>query len=205
MATKLVVGLGNPGREYEKTRHNLGFRVLDALTAQDKSWSAFKNEKTGPGTANAPYRVSECARKRGSEERRFLVEPHTFMNLSGHCVKGVLQKYEGAEMLVVHDEAALPLGTLRFRENGSSAGQNGVESIIAALGTQDFARLRLGIGKQMQGSLSDYVLGPFAEAERPVADQMIRTAVEAVNYWLDHGTKAAMNQFNAKQTKEEQQ
>jgi PTH1 family peptidyl-tRNA hydrolase len=181
-----VVGLGNPGRRYQDTRHNVGFEVLDALA--QKSGVCFHPDKRGP---------AEVA-KAGEA---ILLKPQTFMNLSGVAVRAWLdwQKWEIEEVLAIVDDIALPLGQIRLRGEGGSGGHNGVASLIEHLGTEKFARLRCGIGPQPPGVASeDYVLARFAEAEITARNEMVARAVEAVEICREFGLEAAMNRFNQK-------
>jgi PTH1 family peptidyl-tRNA hydrolase len=200
---KVVAGIGNPGREYAGTRHNVGFDVVDALARADGIEVAKRrfDALTGEGTV--------------ARERVMLVKPQTFVNLSGVAVRQALDFYKlpPADLLVVCDDANLPLGKIRFRREGSSGGHNGLESIVAHLGTEAFARLRIGIGRpssragsgQAEGlgaregpDLVDHVLGRFSKAERAVMDETMIDAMRGVGAWLTCGIDACMNEFNAK-------
>lgn len=186
---KLIVGLGNPGKKYETTRHNVGFRVSDEL---HRRWGfpEFKARK-------------EAEFSKGEEwgENVILLKPQTFMNLSGEAVAEAISyhKIEAAEGLwVIHDEIDLPLGSVRLQRNVSAAGHNGVKSIIERIGHQDFVRFRLGVGRP-PGPLpvEDYVVMPFAEIERETAEAMIKKAADAIETALKDGLTAAMNKYNA--------
>jgi PTH1 family peptidyl-tRNA hydrolase len=187
---KLIVGLGNPGIQYQFTPHNLGFLTIDALA--NELGVEVRNRQAQSLTARATI---------GSEPV-LLVKPETFMNLSGLAVRDLVGKYEvrpEADLIVVYDELDLPLGSLRIRERGSSAGHNGVESIIGALGTQEFLRIRLGIAPERK--IADgvkFVLTPFRKAQLKVVDEVLDRAAEAVRLILDEGPAAAMNRFNRK-------
>ena len=179
---RLLVGLGNPGREYSGTRHNVGFMVLDRLAAAlgatfraDKKWKA---DLAVTGDV-------------------FLLKPQTYMNLSGESVSEIARFYkiEPARVLVVLDDMALPLGRLRIRERGSHGGHNGLRSILDHLGTQDVPRLRVGIGAAPDAA-TGHVLGRFAVDERPLVTQSLGLATEAVQFAQQHGLAAAMNKFN---------
>ena len=192
---KLVVGLGNPGSEYEGTRHNVGFEVLDRLA--EKFGCSFRKK----------WRFSAVLAEAAPGESGKIVfaKPQTFMNRSGVAVAGIMNwlKVPAEQVLVVVDDADLPLGQIRLRTAGGSGGHNGLRSIIEALGGQEeFARLRIGIGRQgrVGEDITDHVLGRFAPAERSAARQGVATAVEAVQYCLDNGLTAAMNQFNRKKS-----
>ncbi len=180
---KLIVGLGNPGIEYQSTPHNLGFEVIDCLA----------NE------CGLQVRTHQCkavtARAEIESEPVLLAKPATYMNLSGLAVAELVAKYEikvEADLIVIYDELDLPLGTIRIRERGSSAGHNGMKSIIGSLGTQEFLRVRMGIAPQKK------ILKPFRKAQRKAVDEMIATAAEAVEVILKEGRAAAMNRFNRK-------
>lgn len=183
----LIVGLGNPGPEYATDRHNVGFRVVDAL-ARDHSLS-FSRQK-------AKARVAE-----GSIHglRVILVKPQTFMNLSGKPVNRLSQMFRvpPEEILVVYDDLDLPLGRLRLRPEGGSGGHKGMRSIANMLGTQAFPRLRIGIGRP-RGRMdpADYVLQPFAKDEQDIVDDIVEEAVAAIECWLTEGLVVAMDRFN---------
>lgn len=183
MALKLVVGLGNPGPEYERTRHNVGFRLADRLVGEaDSSWRDFK----GLGVAA----------KRGEV---WVVKPMTYMNESGQFVRAfaAYHNVSPSELLVVYDELALPLGKLRLRKKGSAGGQKGMLSILQHFGTEEIARLRIGIGPQPERMDSaDFVLSRFRSAEEKELDAALDLAVDAVEAVRDKGLDAAMNRFN---------
>lgn len=183
----LIVGLGNPGREYEATRHNVGFRVVDEL-ARRHHLSFGKTERKAQSASGTI---------RG--KRVILSKPQTFMNLSGESVRSIMDFYkvEVAHLLVVTDDLDLPLGTIRMRISGSAGGQNGLKSVIQHLGTQDFNRLRFGIGRppgKMQAR--DYVLAPFKGDDAILAAQVIDRAADAVETWLADGIDLAMTRHN---------
>ncbi len=185
---KVVLGIGNPGREYAATRHNVGFRVIDRVAASlavEVRKRKFKG-LLGEGSSGG--------------ERVLLVKPQTFVNLSGECARAVLD-YFGAEvdsLLVVTDDVNLSLGRLRCRSGGSSGGHNGLESMVQHLGTRDFARLRVGVGRPETeaGELADHVLGRFSEQERQAADQAESRAADAVLVWARSGIEECQNRFN---------
>jgi len=190
LRTKLVVGLGNPGREYDGTRHNAGFAVLDRVAGK-RDCSFRKKWRFSAGVAEFTL----------SGEKVVLVKPQTYMNRSGAAVAAVLNwlKIAPAEMLVVVDDADLPLGQIRLRASGGSGGHNGLRSIIESLGGhEEFARLRVGIGRSetVGEDITDHVLGKFVPQEREAAAQAIEQAVAAVECCLKEGLTAAMNQFN---------
>jgi peptidyl-tRNA hydrolase, PTH1 family len=180
---RLLVGLGNPGREYRDTRHNVGFLVLDRLAARERT--EFRTEKSWQ---------AEVALAGG-----FLVcKPLTYMNLSGQAVRPLSQFYkiEPSQVLVVLDDMALPLGKLRLRANGSAGGHHGLQSIIEHLGTLAIPRLRVGIGSAEQDAV-DHVLGRFTLEERPALEQSLDRALEAIDCARTHGLEAAMNAYNS--------
>lgn len=181
---RLIAGLGNPGREYENTRHNAGFMILDRFAA--KLGVSFSNERKLEG---------HLARS-GS---LFLLKPQTYMNLSGRSVAAVCQFYRvaPAEVLVVYDDVAIPEGRLRLRAHGSAGGHNGMRSMIACLGTDQFPRLRFGVGASDGGKgLVGHVLGAFDPAGKEALDKSLENAVEAVSMCALRGLAAAMNHFN---------
>jgi PTH1 family peptidyl-tRNA hydrolase len=184
---KIVVGLGNPGKKYEATRHNVGFEVLAELAHRWQASAArIKHQSL----------VTEVIRE---GEKILLVAPQTFMNLSGVAVKSVADfcKLETEHLLVVCDDFNLPLGKLRLRSEGSAGGQNGLDNILQHMGTQKVPRLRVGVGPvPEQWAARDFVLGKFSREEREVADEAIRRAADAVECWISSGMAAAMNRYN---------
>jgi PTH1 family peptidyl-tRNA hydrolase len=184
---KLVVGLGNPGKKYEGTRHNVGFRVAARLAEQhatSKPKRAFQGE------------LVEAAIE---TEKVLLLCPHTLMNLSGGSVLEARDFYKvaHADLLVVSDDINLPLGKLRFRQSGSSGGQRGLQDVIRRLGGDDVPRLRIGVGGPPAGrDAADYVLGRFTKAETPEIEDAIVRAADAVAAWVREGIAVAMNRYN---------
>jgi peptidyl-tRNA hydrolase, PTH1 family len=182
---KLIVGLGNPGPEYERTRHNVGWQVVDAFAKKFRIAVTHheKNALTGTG------RVAG-----GSV---LVAKPLTYMNLSGDAVRLLVNAYAEtpADMMVVYDDIDLPLGRLRIRPNGSAGTHNGMRSIIAELGTENFPRLRIGVGAP-QGRLRDYVLDEFAPEEQPIVDDSIKRAIVALVLFMRDDLRRAMNEFN---------
>jgi PTH1 family peptidyl-tRNA hydrolase len=183
---KLIIGLGNPGPEYEKTRHNAGWHVVDAFARKFRI-AVTKHEKsafTGTG------RVAGGA--------VMVAKPLTYMNLSGQAVRLLVNAYveTTGDVIVVYDDIDLPLGKLRIRPSGSAGTHNGMRSIVAELGTESIPRLRVGIGVQEQGRLRDYVLDEFAADEQPLVDDAIGRAVDALVLFTRGDLKRAMNQFN---------
>ena len=184
---KVVVGLGNPGSRYEKTRHNIGWMVLDRLA-----------DRTGSGGRAKARDGAATVRGRLDDGELVLVKPTTYMNLSGIAVRKVLarERVPLDELLIVVDDMALPFGRLRLREHGSAGGHNGLRSIIGELETDAFARLRVGIGAPPRGAV-EHVLGDFAHAEQRDLDAVLDAAADAVEQWARAGTAAAANRWNA--------
>lgn len=190
IGVKLIVGLGNPGVEYQFTPHNLGFLTIDRIA----------NEH-GVEVRNRQCRALTARAVIGSETV-LLAKPETFMNLSGISVRELAGKHEvraEEDLIVIQDELDFPLGTLRIHTRRSSAGHNGIESIINALGTQDFLRIRMGVAPdhKIEDGMS-YLLAPFRKAQLKVVDEMLEVAAEAVKVILTDGAAAAMNRFNRK-------
>jgi PTH1 family peptidyl-tRNA hydrolase len=191
---KLIVGLGNPGVEYQFTPHNLGFLVVDRIASE----------------RGVEIRSRQCraltARIQVGNEPVLLAKPETYMNLSGMSVRELVAEYEvrpESDLVVIQDELDFPLGTLRLQTRRSSAGHNGIESIIGALGTQDFLRIRMGVAPERKvEDGQSYLLSPFRKAALAVVDEMLATAAEAVNAILTEGAAAAMNRFNRKEEKD---
>jgi peptidyl-tRNA hydrolase, PTH1 family len=187
METFLLVGLGNPGREYRETRHNIGFMLLDRLASKLKV--RFSRLQSKALIASATY-----------EERRIiLAKPQTFMNLSGQSVQGLIHffKLPLTNILIAHDDLDLPPGTIRIRPDGGSAGQKGMNSILERLGTDEFPRLRLGVGRppgQMQAP--DYVLQDFSRDEISIVNETLDRAVEAAITFVINGLEVSMNKYN---------
>jgi peptidyl-tRNA hydrolase, PTH1 family len=184
---KLVVGLGNPGREYARTRHNVGFEVLETLA-------------TRHGAAWTRKPDAEIARW---GQDAVLVKPQTFMNLSGSAVQRWQHFYKVAleDLLIVVDDVNLEAGRLRIRPGGSAGGHNGLKSIVAELGTDRFARLRVGVGGGERKNLSSHVLGRFTPDEEAIIEAAIARAVEAIEVFVADGSSAAMNKYNRKDDK----
>jgi PTH1 family peptidyl-tRNA hydrolase len=191
---KLIVGLGNPGIEYQFTPHNLGFLAIDRIA----------------GSMGVEVRNRQCraltARAVMGGETVLLAKPETFMNLSGVAVRELVEEYEAkpeSDLIVIQDELDFPLGTLRIHTRRSSAGHNGIESIIGALGTQDFLRIRIGVAPEHKvGDGADYLLSPMKKKELAVVDGILDTAEDAVKVILKEGPAAAMNRFNRKEPDE---
>ena len=196
---KLIVGLGNPGDEYRFTPHNLGFLAIDRMASglgvevRNRQCRALTARAVMPGFA-------------GADEAVLLAKPDTFMNLSGISVRELVEEYvvrPEFDLIVIQDELDFPLGTLRIHTRRSSAGHNGIESIIGALGTKDFLRIRIGVAPERKVSDGQsYLLSPMRKAELKVVDGILDTAEEAVKAILKEGPAAAMNRFNRKPDEE---
>ena len=190
---KLIVGLGNPGRRYEGTRHNIGFDVVDALAIRHRG--EWETAPRGIGGLIAKWRLADTV----------LAKPLTFMNLSGAAVLGLLQFYkiEIADFLVVVDDVNLELGRLRARSTGSAGGHNGLKSVIESLGTEDFARLRIGVGRgDARRDLADHVTAKFERDEREDVAAAIGRAADAAELFVAEGIGPVMNRFNRKEDAE---
>jgi len=188
----VVVGLGNPGDEYRGTRHNAGFEAVDRLAA--RHGGSLRRDRT----LNA-----EAARVRLSGRETLLVKPLSWMNLSGAVARRALERasdgagaVDAGALLVVCDDFALPLGTIRLRASGSSGGHNGLSDVEAALGTRDYPRLRIGVGPCTREDPKDFVLGRFAKAERAAAEESFDRAADAVESWAESGIDRTMARFN---------
>ena len=185
---KLIVGLGNPGREYEMTRHNLGFMLIDRLLMRTGG-RRFRSESS-----------AKVAEVELAGQRVLLAKPQTYMNLSGDAVRPLLDRYgEGkpANLLVASDDVALPFGIIRVRARGSAGGQKGLKSIIERLGTQEFARVRLGVKPDHPlDDLSRFVLSPIRNRDREQLEETLERAVDAVTVTLSEGVEQAMARFN---------
>jgi PTH1 family peptidyl-tRNA hydrolase len=183
---KIVVGLGNPGDQYAKTRHNIGWMVLDRI-ADRAGWAGKGRTRDAAAIAMGRYRGLDL----------MIVKPLTFMNESGLAVRKVLAREHAplVDVLVVADEFQLPFGKLRFREGGGAGGHNGLRSVIDELNTEKFSRLRIGIGAPGRGFI-DHVLTPFAPDERARLDELLDAGADAVEEWARHGTSKAANRFN---------
>jgi PTH1 family peptidyl-tRNA hydrolase len=187
-AMKVICGLGNPGERYRLTRHNVGFRVVDLLADR---WALTGQGRVRDGAALLEHGLPEPA------GRVLLVKPLKYMNLSGGPLRAAMRQTDAdpvSDLLVIADDVDLPLGKLRLRRAGSAGGHNGLRDIIAAFGTSDFARLRVGIGRD--GETVDHVLATFTHDERELATEAIATAADAAERWLRDGIDEAMNAFN---------
>ncbi|MBR3925918.1 MAG: aminoacyl-tRNA hydrolase [Akkermansia sp.] len=192
LPVKIIVGLGNPGREYAETRHNVGFMVLDLLAAHfGAEWKVDKARKAelaaGPGV--------------------LLVKPQTYMNSSGESVGPLMRyyKWEPEQVFVIYDDISFPVGALRLRAGGSAGGHNGMKSLIAHLGTEKFPRLRVGISAPGCKQMVSHVLGKFAPDERPLLQEALTRAAAATLMTLTQGFDAAANQFNVKKEKKKKE
>jgi len=186
---KLIVGLGNPGRQYVTSRHNVGYRCIDQLA---QKWNILLSDRR-------KYAVSGTGEMEG--EKVLLGKPRTFMNHSGEGVRYLLDRFraETGDLVILHDDMDLPLGTIRLRAKGSSAGQRGIASIIACLGSQDFPRIRIGIDKpDFETDPRDHVLNPFTGQERKVVRKVIGRVGDAIECLLRDGIDMAMNRFNSR-------
>ncbi|MGB9195907.1 MAG: aminoacyl-tRNA hydrolase [Terriglobales bacterium] len=185
---KLIVGLGNPGIEYQFTPHNLGFLTIDRV-ATDRGIEV-RNRQCRALTARAEI----------AGQTVILAKPETYMNLSGLSVRELVAEHQvevKSDLVVIYDELDLPFGTMRIKQRGGTAGHNGMESILGALGTDEFLRIRLGIAPERKvGDGARYVLTPFRKAQEKVVDEMLDTAAQAVETILKDGVAAAMNKFN---------
>lgn len=190
---KVIAGLGNPGREYERTRHNVGWWVVDHLADvwRFEGWKKDAEAKVASGSVH------------GTRVR--LVKPQTFMNLSGEALRRYRRRpfwSAAKDLLVVVDEVQLPVGRYRFRAKGSAGGHNGLKSVEAHVATQEYARLRIGVGPAVEGrevgELSDYVLGAFGKAEGETVKELLPTFTGAVELWLREGIAVVMNRFPGK-------
>ncbi len=186
----LIVGLGNPGRKYEGTKHNMGFDTIDELVDQFKIPSAGIDRKGMYGKGMI------------AGQKVLLMKPMTYMNLSGEAVRAFVDFYKidpEQELLVIYDDISLAPGNIRIRKKGSAGGHNGMKSIIQHLGTENFPRIRVGVGEKPSAwDLADYVMSPFSKEERVKVDEAIRDAAAAVELFLQDDLQGAMNRFNKK-------
>lgn len=186
----VIVGLGNPDKKYEKTRHNVGFDVIDVMT---QKYNIELTEKKHRALSGSGYIAGQ---------KVLLVKPQTYMNLSGESVQAILNFYKldaERELLVIYDDISLAPGRIRVRAKGSAGGHNGIKNIIAMTGTQTFARIKVGVGEKPQGwDLADYVLGHFSREERALVEDAFADAAEAAEMILADDLSGAMNKFNGK-------
>ncbi len=185
---KLIAGLGNPGSKYDDTRHNVGFRVVDALA--ERFGEKVRRKKFNALTEEV----------HAEDTKLLLMKPQDYMNRSGHAIATAAGFYKlgPADVLVVTDDMALNVGRLRIRAKGSAGGHNGLKDIIARFGSDDFARLRVGIGDSGRMDAADYVLSRFSAEERAIVDNAVQTAVDAICCWLRDGVDIVMTRYNAK-------
>ncbi len=191
---RVVVGLGNPGERFARTRHNVAWRVLDELAARGEVL----------GSEEGPVYRARRVRLHGHEG--VLMQPLTFMNLSGEAIREWQDRHglQAGELLVVSDDVYLPLGRLRLRAGGSSGGHRGLESIESAVGHREYARLRVGVGAaDSSAELKQHVLEEFAPEDAPAMQEAVRRAADAVECWLAEGAPAAMNRFNRRVSRED--
>ena len=191
----IIAGLGNPGREYENTRHNAGFMVLDALA-----------DKLGADISERKHKAL-CGKAVIGGQKVILLKPQTYMNSSGESIRAAADYYKVApeDILVIYDDISLAPGQLRIRAKGSAGGHNGIKSIIAQLGTQEFPRVKVGIGeKPPRMDLADYVLGHFSEGEKRIMADAVKEAADAVCEIVNMGIEQAMNDHNRKKSEGQQ-
>ncbi|EUJ21284.1 peptidyl-tRNA hydrolase [Listeria grandensis FSL F6-0971] len=183
---KMIVGLGNPGKKYERTRHNVGFMVVDELSFRYQTpWKKSKfNGMTSSIVVNG--------------EKMLLVKPLTFMNLSGECVRPLMDYYDISvdDVMIIYDDLDLPTGKIRLRQKGSAGGHNGMKSLIQHLKTQEFNRIRVGVDRPANGDIINYVLGDFPKAEQADIIDAIKKSADAVEAWSSKDFAEVMNQFN---------
>lgn len=191
----IIAGLGNPTKEYDKTRHNVGFSVIDVLA-----------DKYGIDVSEKKHRAL-CGRGVIEGQKVLLVKPQTFMNLSGESLRAVMDYYKASpqeDLIVIYDDISLEPGQLRIRLKGSAGGHNGIKNIIAQLGTQEFARIKVGVGaKPPRMDLADYVLSRFSAGEKEQMDKAFQEAAEAAAAMMTDGAERAMNHYNTKKGKTE--
>ena len=191
----IIVGLGNPDRQYQNTRHNIGFDVIDVIA--DKNNITVKERKhkalIGKGIVGG--------------QKAVLVKPQTYMNLSGESVREVIDFYkadEKSELIVISDDISLDVGQIRIRKKGSAGGHNGLKNIILHLGHDEFQRIKMGVGQKPEGyDLVDYVLGHFPKEEREIMDESAKRAADAIEVMIAEGADTAMNMYNSAKRKEQ--
>ena len=186
----IIAGLGNPTKEYEGTRHNVGFDVIDRLSERYNIDVTMEKHRALIGKGMI------------AGQKVILVKPQTYMNLSGESIRSVIDYYKvdpEKELIVIYDDISLGVGQLRIRAKGSAGGHNGIKSIIARTGTQNFMRIKVGVGEKPAGwDLADHVLGRFSTEDRKLVDEAIAKAAKAVDIIISQGTDAAMNEYNRK-------
>ncbi|MGI6007156.1 MAG: aminoacyl-tRNA hydrolase [Ruminococcus sp.] len=191
----IIVGLGNPGRQYEHTRHNVGFDTVDYLIDRYQiPYSGIKHKAMYGRGMVAGHKV-------------IVAKPVTYMNLSGEAVRELVNYYKAdpkEELLVIYDDISLDVGQLRIRKKGSAGGHNGIKNIISQLGTDEFKRIKIGVGEKPKGwDLAEYVLGRFCDSDRKMVDEAIRRGADAAEMILNGDIDTAMNEYNRKQTEKE--
>lgn len=190
----IIAGLGNPGKEYENTRHNIGFDVIDRLAEEENIAVMESKHKALIGKGYV------------AGQKVILAKPQTFMNLSGESIREIVDYYkvdDTAELIVISDDISLDVGQLRIRAKGSAGGHNGIKNIIAHLGTQVFPRIKVGVGEKPKGyDLADYVLGHFSKAEKELMDEGYDSAVRAAELIVSGEITEAMNEFNRRKKEE---
>ena len=186
----IIAGLGNPGKEYENTRHNIGFDVIDRLAEEENIAVMESKYKALIGKGYV------------AGQKVILAKPQTFMNLSGESIREIVDYYkvdDTAELIVISDDISLDVGQIRIRKKGSAGGHNGIKNIIANLGTDHFMRVKVGVGEKPKNwDLADYVLSPFTKDERPLVNLAIEHAAKAIEQMLNGDVDAAMNEYNRK-------
>lgn len=209
----MVVGLGNPGRRYSRSRHNVGFRVLDCFAEQHafgserRKFRALVREKTILTAPGERGEVPPSPRSAARSMKVLLVKPQTYMNLSGQAVRDVLGYFGGHapgvaedltdKLLVVYDDLDLPPGKLRFRARGSSGGHRGLQSVMTELGQEAFSRLRIGIGRSAGEEAADFVLEQLSSTAWEMLEQTAKVAADTLPVWIEEGVEVCMNRFNA--------
>ncbi|MDE0085612.1 MAG: aminoacyl-tRNA hydrolase [Candidatus Poribacteria bacterium] len=193
---KLIVGLGNPGQRYEQTKHNIGFRVIDAIYEKIQSVQNTENVFTKRVTSICQSLVMQTILH---DSPIILAKPMTYMNNSGSAVSALIKRFEIPlkDICIIYDDIHLDIGTIRIRQKGSDGGQKGMQSIIYHLGTTEFPRLRIGIGEPV-GDLTDHVLSKFSEEDEIEIKETVKRAVEAVETYVQDGILTAMNKFNGR-------
>ena len=194
---KMIVGLGNPGKEYENTKHNVGWMLLDALA-----------ERLGTAVRWQERDKALVAEVRLGIEKLILVKPLTYMNLSGEAVGPLMNWYKLTtdDLIVAHDDMDIPVGTVRIRKKGSAGGHNGIKSLLQHLPDENFARIRIGIGRPLPGwTVINHVLAVFNEEQKPLVDESIKYLLPAVECIISDGIDIAMNKYNPKKPKKEKE
>lgn len=192
---KIIAGLGNPGRKYEKTKHNIGFMTVDLLA-----------ERLGISISKLKFRALIGEGRIGSE-KVIIMKPQTYMNLSGESIREIMNFYklDSGDLTVIYDDIDIPVGTLRIRQKGSAGTHNGMRSVVSQLGSEDFPRIRVGIGSENRGDLVDYVISGFSSSDRDSVRGAIEKAADAAECIVTEGVSAAMNKFNTKKPKKKKQ